>query len=196
MRWILDKNFYTWQFLKDGSIIPGSMIDPNGLAVSPLTLVIDPEIDLAADMQEKLSGALKTLGLDIIINYAVTGSTQSNLDSGDLILTHWATVFSESDQMCGAEVLPVYTNFPVHVQTSMLENCVSSTSHQPTGSPEAPPLYQASGDIHNNNEFIPETSLILLTRNDILNSWKTAAISKYDIAWLVNLPPSWTAAWE
>ncbi len=38
MRMMLDKNLYTWSYLRNGSIIPGSIKDPLGQTISPLTL--------------------------------------------------------------------------------------------------------------------------------------------------------------
>ena len=55
MRMMLDKNLFTWNYLRNGSIIPGSMKDPLGKAISPLTLAVDPNFQLPDDVRVKFN---------------------------------------------------------------------------------------------------------------------------------------------
>ena len=137
MRMMLDKNLFTWSYLRNGSIIPGSMKDPLGQVVSPLTLAVDPNFQLPEDVQEKLTLSLNKLGIDIIIGQLSTPSDLNADRSVDMILAQWNTTLPENDQFCSLPAYFGYNHFPVHMRSALFKSCGVSSVNSST----VPQLY-------------------------------------------------------
>jgi hypothetical protein len=176
MRLVLSQRYFTWKFLKDGSIIPGSMIDPGGHGISPLSLAVDPDIELNPEVSAKLVSSLKSLGIDVIISQPPMEDTAAK-ESADLTLTHWKTNLPAADHICSLAGTQEFFRFPVRMQTALHQFCVLSSVETP-------------GDIYSQYSWI-----LLLTGVDTFSYWDPATLEKYDLDWLVPLTPSWVTVW-
>jgi hypothetical protein len=195
MRMILDKNLFTWNYLRNGSIVPGSMKDPLGQVISPLTLTFDQDIQLPADVQEKFSLSLKKLGIDIIINQ-LPESVKPNFDQTiDLIITNWQTSLPIADQLCSLPVYPGYSRFPIHMQSTLFKFCDVPVSIESSISQSTPsPKVLLSGK-ETSSSYLPQSYVVLLDRDELFNYSNSESITKYDLTWLLPMVPSWLTSW-
>jgi hypothetical protein len=195
MRMMLDKNLYTWNYLRNGSIVPGSMKGPLGQAISPLTLSFDSKFLLPVDVQEKLTLSLNKLGVDIIISQLPKTSDIHADRSVDMVFVNWETSLPVNDQLCSLPAFSGYSQFPVHMQSALLESCgitnvTVSTDPQPTPTPTI--LLTGKEASHS---YLPQSWVVVLTRDELSNYWKPDSIAKYDLTWLMPITPSWITSW-
>jgi hypothetical protein len=195
MRMMLDKNLYTWSYLRNGSIIPGSMVDPMGQAISPLTLAIDPNFQLPVDVQAKLTNSLKTLGIDVVISQLPKSSDLNSDRSVDIILTHWQTSQPEPDQLCSLPAYSGYSVFPLHMHSALLETCGFSSNTLSTTPQSTPTPATLPSGKETSSSYLPQTWVVLLTRDELSNYWNSASLAKYDLTWMLPLAPSWITSW-
>jgi hypothetical protein len=195
MRMMLDKNLFTWNYLRNGSIIPGSIKDPLGKVISPLTLAVDPNFQLSEDVQEKLTISLNKLGIEITITKL---SKPSNLNDDrlvDMILSHWDTTQPVNDQLCSLPAYSGYSRYPVYMQSALLESCgVANVTLPSTPQPTSTPTILLTGK-EASTSYLPQSWVIVLTRNEFSNYWNSESVTKYDLSWLLPLAPSWITSW-
>ena len=195
MRMMLDKNLFTWSYLRNGSIIPGSMKDPLGQVVSPLTLAVDPNFQLPTDVQEKLTLSLNKLGIDIIISQLSTPSDLNADRSVDMILAQWDTTLPENDQLCSLTAYYGYNHFPVHMRSALFESCgVSSVKSSTVPQLTPTPTILLTGK-EASTSYLPQTWVVVLTRDNLSYYWNSVSMDKYDVTWLLPISPSWITSW-
>jgi hypothetical protein len=195
MRMMLDKNLFTWNYLRNGSIIPGSMKDPLGQAISPLTLAVDPNLQLPADIQEKLTLSLNKLGIEIIISQLPNPSDTNADQSVDMIISQWDTSLPVTNQLCSVPAYSGYSRFPIHMQSDLLESCgVSSVTLSAAPQPTPTPTILLTGK-EASTSYLPQSWVVVLTSENLFNYWNSESIAKYDITWLMPLVPSWVTSW-
>jgi hypothetical protein len=195
MRMMLDKNLYTWSFLRNGSIIPGSIKDPLGQTISPLTLAVDPNYQLPVDVKEKLTLSLSKLGIDITITQLSKPSDLIADRSVDMILAHWGTTLPVNDQLCSMSAYSEISRFPVHMQSDLNKSCGVSNinlSIAPQATPT--PTILLTGK-EASTSYLPQTWAILLSSEKIYSFWNSEIKTKYDLSWLIPLTPSWVTSW-
>lgn len=176
MRTVLSQRYFTWKFLKDGTIIPGSMIDPAGQSISPLTLVVDPDTNLPPGVPDKLASALKPLGIDLVISQS-TSILDAENGSADIIITSWKTTLPLDGQICTISGVPGFFRFPVQMQTSLSQDCRSSLS------------------VGSNSLYREYSWLILINNYELVSYWNPAILDAYDLEWIRDLSPSWNTVW-
>jgi hypothetical protein len=192
---MLDKNIFTWSYLRNGSIVPGSIKDPLGQTISPLTLSIVPNFELPEDVGEKLTISLNKLGIDITI-IQISKPSDINADrSVDIVLAHWDTSLPENDQLCSLPAYYGYSNFPVHMQSALLESCGIARVILPSAPQPTPtPTILLTGK-EASASYLPQSRVVVLTRNEWSTYWNSDSVAKYDLSWLLPLAPSWVTSW-
>jgi hypothetical protein len=195
MRMMLDKNLFTWNYLRNGSIIPGSIKDPLGQAISPLILAVDPNSQLPDDVREKLTLSLNKLGIDIIISQLPNPSDINADRSVDMVLAQWNTSLAVNDQLCSLPAYSGYSRYPVHMQSALLESCGVTSVTLPTDPQPTPtPTILLTGK-EASASYIPQSWVVVLTRDYLSYYWNFISINKYDLTWLLPLTPSWVTSW-
>jgi len=195
MRMMLDKNLFTWNYLRNGTIVSGSMKDPLGQVISPLTLAVDPNYQLPADVQEKFTLSLKKLGIDISISLLSKSFRPSTDHSVDLILSNWQTNLSVGDQLCSLPAFPGYSHLPIHMKFALYKSCGIPDSIEPSVTQPTPsPIVLLSGK-ESSSSYLTQTYVVLLKRDELFTHVNTESISKYSLTWLFPLAPSWITSW-
>lgn len=195
MRMVLDKNLFTWSYLRNGSIIPGSMKNPLGQAISPLTLAVDPNLQVPADVQEKLTLSLNKLGIEIIISQLPKPSDLVTDRSVDMIISQWDTSMPVTDQLCSLPAYSGYSRFPIHMHSALLESCgVSNVTLSAAPQPTPTPTILLTGK-EASTSYLPQSWVVVLTNDNLFNYRNTESVAKYDLTWLLPLAPSWVTSW-
>jgi len=195
---LLEKGGYTWQEDVDGVMVKGSLTDPRGKPVSPLTIETKGVASLPYDIAGIMSTSLEPLGIDLNLfepPAEISGITPTGRLDPDMRINHWLDTGSREDAVCGLSSWLPQSTYPVTFQQEIFTRCdlePIEIAPAPQPSPTPPVMMSgkaASDDMHN------QLWMIDLFTTLVYENWQADVSARYHLDWLMPLQPVDYAGW-